>query len=785
MAKTQYVCPMHPEIVRDVPGVCPLCGMTLVPIQNTQTYKIKGMRCAGCAGTIEKTLKKTEGVHTAEANYGNESLRVSFDPTQTNFETFSHHLEPLGYTLAAEDHSLHTGINQSKQEKLSELAQMKRTLLVALPLATLSIVAMVWDIVVGLNIFPEMPYGVLGVFDKALPLIATYILFVVGKPYLVGFYRFVRHGHATMDTLVGMGTSVAYLYSIVVTFWGESLQRYIGASHTYYDVTIIVITFVALGKYLEARSKLHMGDAIEKLLNLQAKTALIIRDGVAAEVSVFLVKHGDLVAVKPGSRIPVDGVLTEGSSFVDESMITGESMPVEKRVGDRVVAGTINTSGAFVFSVTKVGAETVLAHIIKMVENAQGSRAPIQSLADKISAIFVPSVLVVALLSLAVWVLFFANTFGFSRALSYGLTAFVGVLVISCPCALGLATPTAIIVGVGKGAREGILIKDAATLEKLYNVDTVIVDKTGTITRGKPEFLSLKNYSNQRDEDVLAILATLESKSEHPVAHAILQHAASQGITILPVENFESSSGQGVHARVLGEEYFAGNVAFVAALGIAFNESSLKEETAKGATPVILFTKKEVIAVAFVADRVKDEASAAVGDLRKKGIRVIMVTGDDMDTAHTIAREVGIDEFFANISPEGKLSKIKELQDEGRVVAMAGDGINDAPALAQADVGIAMSTGTDVAIETAGLTLLNGDISKLVKAVRLSRATMRVIKQNLFWAFIFNLIGIPLAAGLFYPIFGWLLSPVFAGTAMAFSSVLVVTNSLRLNAKSI
>ena len=445
-----------------------------------------------------------------------------------------------------------------------------------------------------------------------------------------------------------------------------------------------------------------------------------------------------------------------------------------------VVAGTINTSGSFTFQATKIGSETLLANIVRMVSEAQGSKAPIQALADKISSVFVPVVLVVALLSLATWLVIGTHYLGFSQALSFGLTSFVGILVIACPCALGLATPTAIIVGVGKGAKEGILIKDAATLEKLHKVQVVVVDKTGTITKGKPELVSFTNSSDRKDDELLAILASLENKSEHPIAHAIVAEAKIKEISLLDVQNFEAIKGKGLQGTIDGTQYLVGNAALVKDLGIQFDTTSLEKETKEGKTPVILATKERILAVAMVADAIKPEAIESVKNLHKLGIKVVMLTGDDKNTAAFIAKQVGIDEVIAEVLPEDKLKAIKKFQLEGKVVAMAGDGVNDAPALAQADIGIAMATGTDVAIESAGITLLGGDISKLVKAIKLSKMTMNTIKQNLFWAFFYNIIGIPLAGGLFYPIFGWLLSPIFAGLAMAFSSVSVVGNSLRL-----
>jgi len=636
-----------------------------------------------------------------------------------------------------------------------------------------------------------MSFTVEEFFHHLMPLFATYILFVVGKPYLLGFYRFLRYGKANMDTLIGIGTGAAFIYSFAVTAFEDVLKPFVNVDATYYDVTIIVITFIALGKYLEARSKLKTGDAIEKLLNLQAKTALVIRDEKEIEIPIGEVKHGDLIVVKPGAKIPVDGIITNGKSFVDESMVTGEPMPVQKKVGDSVVAATLNTTGAFTFKATKVGGETLLAQIIKMVEEAQGSRAPIQALADKISGIFVPIVLVISFITLGTWLLLGTQYFGFSQALSYGLVSFVGILVIACPCALGLATPTAIIVGVGKGAKEGILIKDAATLEKLHQADTVVVDKTGTITVGKPTLVDIQNFSGLQDDELISILATLEKKSEHPIAHAITDYAEEKlarrggNIKISEPDDFEIIEGKGIRGVIDGKEYFAGNVKLVQNLNLSFDSVKLEQYTTQGKTPVVIATTEKVLGFVAVADEIKKESKQAILDLHKLGIKVVMLTGDDEKAAKYIASLVGIDDVVAHVLPVDKLSKIKKLQEEGRIVAMAGDGVNDAPALAQADVGIAMGTGTDVAIESAGITLLHGDISKLVKAIKLSKITMRGIKQNLFWAFVYNIIGIPLAAGVFYPIFGWLLSPVFAGFAMAMSSVSVVGNSLRIKSKKL
>ena len=764
-------------------------------MSQTNTYPVKGMHCASCASIIEKTFKKTEGVNFVQVNYGTETAKVTFDETKTSPVQLSSKIEPLGYSLivptvnemgmSASEHAEHLGLNQSKKEKFAELADMKTKVMSVIPLAIFSIFVMGWDILVQFKIIPVVPYFWSEFFHHLLPIMATYTLFVVGKPYLLGFYRFLRYGKANMDTLVGIGTSVAFVYSFIITAFEQSLSPYINVAHTYYDVTIVVIAFITLGKYLESRSKLKTGDAIEKLLNLQAKTALVVRDGKEVEIPIGQVVHGDMIVVKPAGRIPVDGIIAEGLSFVDEAMISGEPIAVEKKVGDNVIAGTINTTGSFVFKATKIGSETMLARIVAMVEEAQGSRAPIQALADKISSVFVPIVLVLAFVSLGLWLLIGTHYLGFSQALSFGLVSFVGILVIACPCALGLATPTAIIVGVGIGAKEGILIKDAGTLEKLHKVNVLVMDKTGTITKGKPELVSIQNMSDKTDNEIVTILATLENKSEHPIAHAVTVYAKERELVLYSVEHFEAVKGKGLKGIINEIEYYAGNTKLITDLGFSFDLSAIEKETTEGKTPVILATKEKVLGIVMVADAIKPEAKESLVQLKKLGIHTVMLTGDNRNTAQFIANLVNVNEVVAEVLPEDKLDIIKKFQKEGKIVAMVGDGVNDAPALAQADVGIAMATGTDVAIESAGITLLYGDLSKLVKAINLSKVTMRGIKQNLFWAFFYNIIGIPLAGGLFYPFFHILLNPIFAGLAMALSSVSVVGNSLRLKNKKL
>lgn len=754
---------------------------------TTQIFKIKGMHCVSCASIIEKKVSKISGVSSVSVNYANEKAHIDFDQDVTTAQSINEDMETLGYSLVlseTKNTNTHDHMNMDV-EGGTDLMVLKNKINFVLPLTIIFFLLMMWEILARTTSgIPNLPIP-MELFNIVSMVIATVFLFWVGKPFISGVGRFIQHRVSNMDTLIGIGTLTAYLYSVIITLL-PSVRLIAGLpEYTYFDVTIVVIGFITLGKYLEANSKKNTGDAIEKLLNLQAKTALVIRYGKEIEIPVNEVVHGDLIIVKPGTKIPVDGTITDGSSYVDESMVTGEPMPSQKKIGDTVVAGTINTTGSFTFKATKVGSETLLAQIIKMVEEAQGSKAPIQALADKISSVFVPIVLVIAFLSFGAWLIFGSPYLGFSQALSYGLLSFVGVLVIACPCALGLATPTAIIVGVGKGAREGILVKDAATLEKLHKVDTVIVDKTGTITIGKPTLVDIENHSNLKEEEFISILATLENKSEHPIAHAIVNYAQEKNLNIKEVSNFESIQGKGLKGTVEGIEYFVGNTKLMKDLGLSPDLSNIERFTAEGKTPVILSTKEKVLGFVMVADEVKAESKQAIQDLHKLGIKVIMLTGDDEKAAKHIASLVGIDEVIAHVLPQDKLAKIKDLQSQGQVVAMAGDGVNDAPALAQADVGIAMGTGTDVAIESAGITLLGGDISKLVKAIKLSKITMRGIKQNLFWAFIYNIVGIPLAAGVFYPLFGWLLNPVFAGFAMAMSSVSVVSNSLRIKAKKL
>lgn len=729
---------------------------------------VKGMHCASCAYTIEKNIKALEGVESCQVNYGTEEVKVAFDPEKTNVQNFNDAIKPFGYSIQTEDKE-HVDHMNKKDNGTDELVTQKRKIQFVMPVTTLVFMMMMWDLLS--KAFSSLPQLMIptDILNTILFIVSSVVLFWVGKPYLKGILTFVKYKVASMDTLVGIGTGTAYFYSSILFLFPQIRALFNLPDYMYFDATIVVIGFISFGKYLEMKSKRKTGEAIKKLLNLQTKTALVVRDGKEIEINIDEVVVNDIIIVKPGSKIPVDGAVIEGSSSVDESMITGESLPVDKKVGDFVIGGTINKQGVFKFCATKVGNETLLSHIIKMVEEAQGSKAPIQKLADKISSIFVPVVLVIATVTLIIWVVV--------GQLPLGLMAFTGVLVIACPCALGLATPTAIIVGTGKGAQNGILIKDAESLEKLHKIDTVVIDKTGTITKGNPEVTDI--FSND-DKEALTLIGSLEKNSEHPLASAFVNRAKSENITFKKIKNFKITEGKGLQGDIDEKTYYAGNLSLLNDLGLSADEEKLDGLVTQGKTPVFLTNGTEVISIFGIADTIKEGIKETIGKLHKLGIKVVMITGDNEKTAQHIANLAGIDDVIAGVLPSDKALKIKELQKQGRVVAMIGDGVNDAPALAQADVGIAMGTGTDVAIETSSITLLKGDFSKVLKAIKLSNSTMKTIKQNLFWAFFYNIIGIPLAAGVLYPFTGIMLNPVFAGLAMAFSSVSVVSNSLRL-----
>ena len=753
---------------------------------TTRSYNVKGMHCASCSAIVTKKLSKVEGVRAVNVNLATEKATLEFDGIALTPEALNEVVNKYGYVLEAEQppvalRAAVTDSTKKRAEKEKELRDQLRKVQFALPVALVVFVLMMWDI--GSMVFHTLPHLPISMerLNILLLLVSTWMVFRTGKSFLHGIVMFFRNGAASMDTLIGIGTVTAWLYSALITLIPPVKAFLHAPDSTYFDVTIVVIGFVLLGKYLEARSKMKTGVAIEKLIGLQAKTALVERSGKEVTIPVEEVKRGDLVIVKPGEKLPVDGTIMAGSSSIDESMVTGEAIPVDKKAGDKVIGGTINRQGTFTFTASNVGPESVLARIIRMVEEAQGSKAPIQHIADKVAGIFVPVVLLLAALTFIIWLTVGASYLGFSAALSYAVMGLVGILVIACPCALGLATPTAIIVGIGKGAEYGILIRNAESLEKLSSVDTVVFDKTGTITTGKPRVSDIFVLDHESSTTtLLQLAASVEKRSEHPLAQAIIEAAKKQGLTLDEITDFKALEGIGVSA-------FIGHRPVCVRKPVESEKkgAELQQLQREGKTVVIIEESGIIRGLIALSDTVKEESKEAVAALHRKGIKVIMLTGDNLMAATYIAKQVGIDEVIAEVLPHEKAVKIRELQAAGRKVVMAGDGINDAPALAQADVGIAMATGTDVAIESAGITLLKGDINKVAQAITLSRATMRVIRQNLFWAFIYNIIGIPLAAGALFPLWGIFLNPVFSGIAMAGSSVSVVSNSLRLKTKKL
>lgn len=748
------------------------------------------MHCASCATIIDKQLTKLEGVRSAQINFATEKAVIDFDPLAVDVSRMNEEIGKLGYTIVESesavhetahvsgmDHSEHLGLSASKTAKEQELSAYKAKTEFVMPIALFIFVVMLWDIAARTRTFEAIPNLPIpeGLFNVISMMLATVVMFWIGKPFIDGVVRFVRFRVANMDTLIGIGTLSAYSYSTIITLLPQVRELLRLPEYTYFDVVIVVIGFVTFGKYLETRSKQKTGEAIEKLLGLQAKTALVVRDGKEIEVAIGEVVVGDVIIVKPGGKIPVDGKIMEGSTAIDESMISGEPIPVDKKIGDMVIGATLNKQGSIRYEATKVGEDTLLAQIVRMVEEAQGSKAPIQALVDKISSVFVPVVLLIAVATLATWLIVGIPVLGSSLAVSYGILSFVGILVIACPCALGLATPTAIIVGVGKGATHGILVKDAESLEMLSKVNVIVMDKTGTITKGTPEVTDVVVIDPTSSEaDIVRYAGSVERLSEHPLAQAVVEYAEKDGAVLPRAESFTAHEGAGVDARVNGV-----HVSVMKPSRDTKDErlTTLEEE---GKTVVVVSLDGKVTGYIALADTLKDEAKEAVAKLHAMGIKVIMLTGDNARAARHIAAQANIDTVIAEVLPAEKATKILELQESGLIVAMAGDGINDAPALVQANVGIAMATGTDIAIESAGITLLHGDITKIAAAVRLGKATMRTVRQNLFWAFIYNVVGIPVAAGVLYPLWGIVLNPVFAGLAMAGSSVSVIGNALRL-----
>jgi P-type Cu+ transporter len=751
------------------------------------SFPIEGMTCASCVNRITRFLSKVEGVDEAHVNLASESATVRYDPAALTVADLVAAVDAAGYVARVEqataaDHATDVAeAAEARTERDEAAARHVRDLRRRLVVAALLTAPLLGGLA-RMTVAPGLPAFLTSpLFQLAL---ATPVQLWAGWPFYKGAFKALRHKATDMNTLIAVGTSAAYGYS-VATILAPDFFRAAGlgmdgaALPMYFDTSAAIITLILMGRFLEARARSHTSDAIRRLINLAPRTARVIRDGVEMDIPAADVRVGEVVRVRPGETIAVDGVVTQGASGVDESMITGESLPVAKRADDLVVGGTLNTTGTLTFRATRVGADTVLARIIRLVSEAQGSRAPIQRLADVVTGYFVPAVLGLAALTFVIW---FAV--GPAPAFNLALLNTVAVLIIACPCALGLATPTSIMVGTGKGAEAGVLFRNAEALERLGSVKAVVLDKTGTLTEGKPRVTDVVRGAGAPAEDeLLALVAAAERPSEHPLADAIVRDAIETRRLPLPeATTFESVAGGGVAAIVSGRRILVGRPGYLQAAGVdvAALVPAADALAADGKTPVFAAIDGRAAAVIAIADTLKPGSAAAVAELHRLGIAVAMLTGDNRRTAEAIARSVGIDRVVADVRPDGKSAAVKSLQAEGKVVAMVGDGVNDAPALASADVGVAMGTGTDVAMESAGVTLMSGDLRGLVIAIALSRATMRNIRQNLFWAFAYNVILIPVAMGALYPVTGMLLDPIFAAGAMALSSVTVVSNALRL-----
>jgi Cu2+-exporting ATPase len=723
------------------------------------TFPVLEMTCAACAVSVESMLKSTAGVLDTGVNFANQSVWVTYDPDIATPQTLQSAIRAIGYDLVIDTENQQE-VKETAQRKAYE-ALKKRTIwssLLSLPV-----------VIIGM-FFMNIPYA-----NWIMMILATPVVFYFGRSFFVNAAKQARFSKANMDTLVALSTGIAWLFSAFNTIYPAYWHQRGLHAHVYFEAAAVIIAFISLGKLLEERAKSNTSSAIKKLMGLQPQTVTVVHQGGhQQEVSIGQVKVNDVILVKPGTKIPVDGEVTEGSSYVDESMISGEPVPVQKTAGTKVFAGAINQQGSFRFRAEKVGEDTVLAQIIKMVQEAQGSKAPVQKLADKIAGIFVPVVIGIAMLTFAVWMIA-----GGEHAFTHALLAAVTVLVIACPCALGLATPTAIMVGVGKGAEHHMLIRDAESLELAHRVNAVILDKTGTITEGKPAVTDVYFAS----DELKPVLLAVELQSEHPLATAVVQVLQEEGIQAATLDKIDSLSGRGIKAQYKGKQFLAGNSRLLEENGIQMDtamaaKAAVWQEAAK--TVIAFAADGKAIGIIAIADKIKATSQQAIATLQQRGIAVYMLTGDQAQTAAAVARETGIRHYKAGVMPADKAAFVKELQQQGKVVAMVGDGINDSHALAQADVSIAMGKGSDIAMDVAKITLITSDLNSIPQVLRLSGSTVRTIRQNLFWAFIYNLVGIPLAAGILYPFNGFLLDPMIAGAAMALSSVSVVSNSLRL-----
>lgn len=732
---------------------------------NKESFHISGMHCASCAVNIERKLKKTPGVLTAAVNYGNEQAMVEYEEGKDSKKVIEEVVRSLGYEakmgVQAEE--------EVEQEKTKELRTLKRKLIFSSILTAFLLIGAM------LPVAPEFLKDM-----WVMWLLATPVQFWVGGQYYQSMWSGLKNRSANMDTLIALGTSVAYFYSVTVVLFEERLMSLGIEPHVYFEVSATIITLILLGKYLETRAKGQTSEAIKKLIQLQAKTARVIRDGKEVEVAIEAIEVGDVLKVRPGEKVPVDGSMLQGFTAIDESMVTGESLPIEKKVGDKVIGGTINQSGTFEMRAEKVGSETMLANIIELVRQAQGSKAPIQKVVDVVSAYFVPVVIMLALATFLIWF-----NFGPEPQFVRALVSMISVLIIACPCALGLATPTSIMVGTGRGAEMGVLVKDAESLEVANKVNAVVFDKTGTLTEGKPEVQEVAFVDVDKKEESInrAVIAAVENESHHPLAGAMYNYFSKTNGRKVKVEAFKDVPGFGVKAKAGGKEVLVGAKKLLVKHNVAINfdlEKKAEEWKKQARTVVYAAVDGKQVVIVGIADTIKPSAKKVVETLKKWGVMPVMLTGDNEQTAQAIAKKLGIKEVRAEVLPDEKEEVVQNLKAEGKVVAMVGDGINDAPALAAADVGIAMGNGTDVAIESSGITLLRSDIGLVPRAIALSKATLRNIKENLIWAFGYNVVLIPVAMGALYPLFGVQLNPILASAAMALSSVSVVTNALRL-----
>ena len=728
-----------------------------------KSFPVTGMTCAACASSVESILSHTDGVNKATVNFASNSVLVDYDESISE-EKLQNALRQVGYDIIIDTEDPSQVQQELQQQHYQDIKN--RT---------------IWSAILTLPIF------ILGMFfmewepGKWISLVLTIpVLFWFGRSFFINAFKQAKRGKANMDTLVALSTGIAFLFSVFNTLFPEFWLNRAIDPHVYYEAATVIITFISLGKLLEERAKSNTSSAIKKLMGLQPKTLKIIENGEEKEIPISQVQVGQTILVRPGEKIPVDGQVSKGSSYVDESMITGEPVPVQKSTEEKVFAGTVNQKGSFQFTAEKVGGETLLSQIIKMVQEAQGSKAPVQKLVDKIAGIFVPIVLGISIVTFIVWM-----SMGGDNAFSQALLTSVAVLVIACPCALGLATPTAIMVGIGKGAENNILIKDAESLELGHKVNAIILDKTGTITEGKPLVTDIHWKGTLENKvDLKQFLLAIEAQSEHPLAEAVVSHFKEENIEKAEIASFESITGKGVQAKTEnGSQYYVGNQKLMLEKNIQIDASLMQtaESLEEQAKTVIFFgNEKDVLAILAIADKIKETSKIAIATLQERDIDVYMLTGDNNKTASAVAQQVGIANFQGEVMPSDKAAFVKKLQSDGKIVAIVGDGINDSPALAQADVSIAMGKGSDIAMDVAKMTLITSDLQSIPKALALSKKTVLGIRQNLFWAFIYNIIGIPIAAGVLYPINGFLLDPMIAGAAMAFSSVSVVANSLRL-----